>query len=156
MHNRFVRRLEDWLSFILREKILHSGREGRLCFIGANDLAACVADFVLGEVAQEPACGWAGCGIVDVTDPAICELTALSPEVVAAGFIGASVELGKWEGAEAIAFLCAHGVPEDDAREVSDAVAGAMEKLCARGQAMIGELDRGRGEVAEVELQAAR
>jgi hypothetical protein len=156
MHNRFVRRLEDWLSFTLREKILHSGPDGRLYFIGANDLATCLADFILGEVTQEPAFAWSRCGIEDVTDPAICELTALSSETVAAGFIGASVELAKWEGPEAIAFLCVHGVPEDDAREVSEAVADAMEKLCARGQAMIGELDRRHGAIAEAELQAVR
>lgn len=127
---------------MLREKVMLSAQDGRLFFIGADDFAKFVADYALAAIAENPVNAARGCGIDDVTDEELAEKTGFSLEILAAGFIGASVELAPWQGEAAIDFLLEHDVPEDAAWDVSKAVALVIEKLGARGRVLIHAIDR--------------
>jgi hypothetical protein len=141
MKNLFLRHVEEWLPVVLRAKVLGSASEDRLCFIGAGDFAAMLTGYVLTRVAHTPESCWSACDIEGVTDDVLGEVTNLSGEVLAAGFIGAAVELAEWHGETAVVFMLRHGVPEDAAWEVAHAIEVVTEKLGARGQALIGRLD---------------
>lgn len=141
MQNTFLRWIEWWLPVILREKAVESAREQRLCFIGAADLAKMITDYVLTEITANPVSCWTACGLDQVSDDDIENATSLSPEVLAAAFVGAAVDLAPWQGEPCVTFLIENDVPADAAREVAAAVEVVAEKLGVRGRNLILAID---------------
>lgn len=137
MPNAFLRHLEHWLPTTLRTKAIQSEHDTHLHFIGASDLATLFSDYVLTELSTTPTSCWTACELDHVSDEQLVEAICCPPELLAAGFVGAVVELALWQGDEGVAFLVAHGVPSDDAREFSAAVDVVAEKLGARGRTLI-------------------
>lgn len=144
MPNAFLRHLEHWLPAVLRAKTIRSASEQRLHFLGASDLATMLGDYVLTQLALNPTSCWTACELDQVSDDTIVEVCGFPHEMLAAALIGAVLELTPWQGDDGVAFLLAHDVPAEDAREFSAAVDVVADKLGARGQALIVRLSRPR------------
>lgn len=141
MPNLFFRHLESWLSSTLRAKAIASAREERLVIIGASDLATMLSDYVLTRLIENPTSCWSACELDQVSDQEFLEAIHVAPDVLAASFIGAVLELAPWQIDEGVGFLVAHGVPAEDAREFCAAVDVVADKLALRGQVLVQHLD---------------
>ena len=140
MDTRFSLHLQTWLTALLRQKALTSATEGAPAAIGAADLAILFSDYVLETLGGDPRSCLQCCGLEEVSDAEILEATGFDREVLAAGLIGAVVELSPWVGDDGAVFLMANGVLEEDAVEFAHAAEIVAEKLGARGQALVAEL----------------
>ena len=144
MDSRFSQHLETWLTALLRHKALAGAAEEGPTAIGATDLSVMFSDYILETLGENPRSCLNCCGLEDVTDREILDATGFDRDVLAAGLIGAVVELAPWVGDEGAAFLKDNGVPEEDAIEFAHACEIASERLGARGQSLVAELS-GRG-----------
>jgi hypothetical protein len=148
MDSRFSLHLETWLTALLRQKALATATDGNPAAIGAADLSIMFSDYLLETLGGNPRSCLNCCGLEDVTDREILDVTGFDREVLAAAFIGAVVDLSPWMGSDGIAFLMQNGVLEEDAIEFTHAVEIAAEKLGTRGQALVAELS-GRSSQSE-------
>lgn len=155
MPNAFLRYLEHWLPATLRAKAIRSASEHRLHHIGASDLASLFSDYLLSELSLSPTACWTACELDHVTDAELIEATGCPQELLAAGFVGAVLELAAWQGDDGVAFLIREGVPPDDAREFVAALDVAAEKLGARGQALIHRLDAAPASLPAAAMRSA-
>jgi hypothetical protein len=151
MDTRFSLHLQTWLTALLRQKALASATDCTPAAIGAADLSIMFSDYLLETLGVNPRLCLNCCGLDDVTDREIIDATGFDSDVLAAGFIGAVVELAPWIGDDGVAFLMQNGVLEEDAVEFAHAVEIAAEKLGARGQVIVAELS-GRPEILNATL----
>lgn len=151
MDMRFSLYLETWLTALLRQKAIATVTECSPNVIGAADLSMMFSDYLLETLGGNPRSCLNCCGLDDVTDREIIEVTGFDSEGLAAGLIGAVVDLSPWMGTDGVEFLMQNGVLEEDAVEFAHAVEIAAEKLGARGQVLVAELS-GRPEILNATL----
>lgn len=143
MDTRFSFHLETWLTALLRQKALAA--DCRPPVIGAADFSIFISDYILQTLGDDPRSCLHCCGLDQVSDRDLTEATGFDRDVLAAGLIGAVVELGPWVSDDGVILLTQNGVLEEDAVEFAHACEIATEKLGARGQALIAATSQ-RGE----------
>lgn len=142
MPNRFLQQIDWWLPTLLRQKAVESASESRLVFIGASDVSTFLSDYILTQIAESPNSCWTACELDQLPDAEILAATGINMDLLAAGFIGAVIELSRWQGEDGYEYLVVNGVPPEDAKEFTAAIEVVTEKLGARGQALIHRADQ--------------
>lgn len=145
MDTRFSFHLETWLTALLRQKALAHAADRDPPVIGAADFSIFISDYILQTLGEDPRSCLHCCGLDDVSDRELADATGFDRDALAAGLIGAVVELGPWLSDDGVSLLTQNGVLEEDAIEFAHACDIATEKLGARGQALIAATSQ-RGE----------